>query len=76
MGAHESFTDIRRTGYPALAYPPDTQAQRNPNIIQRVLYPLTEKNNNTANYNAITSTFKDDNSTVLFWATPLMNNVN
>ena len=76
MGAHESFTDIRRTGYPALAYPTDTQAQRNPNIIQRVLYPLTEKNNNTANYNAITSTFKDDNSTVLFWATPLMNNVN
>ena len=76
MGAHESFTDIRRTGYPKLAYPTDTDAQRNPNIIQRVLYPLTEKNNNTENYNAITATFKDDNSTVLFWATPLMNNVN
>jgi hypothetical protein len=76
MGAHESFTDIRRTGYPRLAYPTDTQAQRNPNIIQRVLYPLVEKNNNTENYNAITATFKDDNSTVLFWATALMNNVN
>lgn len=71
MGAHESFTDIRRTGYPRLSYPVDTQAQRNPQIIQRVLYPLVEKNNNTENYNAITATFNDDNSTVLFWATEL-----
>lgn len=71
MGAHESFTDIRRTGFPKLTYPTDKQAQRNPNIIQRVLYPLVEKNNNTANYEAATASFKDDNSTVLFWAKEL-----
>jgi hypothetical protein len=57
MGAHESYTDIRRTGFPKLEYPKDDQAQTNPNIIQRVLYPLSEKNNNTANYKAATASF-------------------
>lgn len=69
--AHESWTDIRRTGYPVLNYRADTQAQANKNVIQRVLYPLIEKSNNTANYNAATASFKDENSTVLFWATEL-----
>ena len=71
MMAHESYTDIRRTGYPKLDYPDDTQAQTNRNIIQRVLYPLIEKSNNKSNYEAATASFKDDNSTVLFWATEL-----
>lgn len=71
MMAHESWTDIRRTGYPALTYPADTQSQTTRNIIQRVLYPNIEKTNNTANYNAATASFKDENSTVLFWATEL-----
>lgn len=43
----------------------------NPNIIQRVLYPLIEKSNNTDNYNAAVASFTDSNSTVLFWATEL-----
>lgn len=71
MQAHEAFTDIRRTGFPKLDYPTDTQAQVTPNIIQRINYPLVEKSNNTANYNAATGSFKDDTSTVLFWATEL-----
>ena len=69
MNAHESWTDIRRTGYPALTYPEDTQSQTNRTIIQRVLYPIVERTNNKANYEA--NTFKDDNSTVLFWAKEL-----
>ena len=71
MQAHEAFTDIRRTGYPALEYPTDTQAQVSPNIVQRVCYPLIEKSNNTANYNNAVSSFKDETSTVLFWAKEL-----
>ena len=69
--AHESWTDIRRTGYPKLDYPRDSQAQMNANIIQRILYPLVEKSNNTANYTAATASFADSNDTVLFWATKL-----
>lgn len=69
MNAHESWTDIRRTGFPALTYPEDSQSQTNRTIIQRVLYPIVEKTNNKANYEA--NTLKDDNSTVLFWAKEL-----
>ena len=71
MNAHESWTDIRRTGYPALTYRPDTQSQQARNIIQRILYPIVEKNNNTANYNAAVADFEDTNDHVLFWATKL-----
>jgi len=71
MMAHESWTDIRRTGYPDLDYPTDTQSQTARNIIQRVLYPIIEKSNNTENYNAATASFTDSNETVLFWATKL-----
>lgn len=71
MNAHESWNDIRRTGYPALTYRADTQAQQNRNIVQRLLYPIAEKNNNTANYQAATASFTDSNDTVLFWATKL-----
>lgn len=46
-----------------------TQSQTNRTIIQRVLYPIVEKTNNKANYEA--NTLKDDNSTVLFWAKEL-----
>ena len=69
MNAHESWTDIRRTGYPALTYPEDTQSQTNRTIIQRILYPIVEKTNNKANYEA--NSFTDANSTVLFWAKEL-----
>lgn len=71
MMAHESWTDIRRTGYPKLTYPADSQSQTNRNIIQRILYPNVEKSNNTANYNANAASFTDSNETVLFWAKKL-----
>lgn len=71
MNAHESWNDIRRTGYPALTYRADTQSQQNRTIVQRLLYPNAEKNNNKANYEAATSSFSDSNATVLFWATEL-----
>lgn len=71
MSAHESWNDIRRTGYPELVYRADTQSQQNRSIVQRLLYPTAEKNNNTANYEAATASFNDSNSTVLFWATEL-----
>lgn len=71
INAHESWTDIRRTGYPALYYRPDTQSQQNRNIVQRILYPIVEKNNNTANYNAAVADFEDTNDHVLFWAKKL-----
>ena len=76
MNAHESWTDIRRTGYPKLSYPQDSQSQTNRTIIQRVLYPIVEKTNNKANYEANAGSFTDSNSTVLFWATELHSNVN
>ena len=71
MNAHESWNDIRRTGYPALVYRADTQSQQNRTIVQRLLYPNAEKNNNKANYEAATASFTDSNSTVLFWANEL-----
>ena len=71
MMSHESWTDIRRTGFPKLEYPADTQSQTNRNIIQRVLYPIVEKTNNKANYAEATASFTDSNETVLFWATKL-----
>ena len=71
MNAHESWNDIRRTGYPALTYRADTQSQQNRSIVQRLLYPNAEKNDNAANYQAATSSFTDSNATVLFWATEL-----
>jgi hypothetical protein len=71
MNAHESWNDIRRTGYPALTYRADTQSQQNRSIVQRLLYPNAERNNNKDNYQAATASFKDDNSTVLFWAKEL-----
>ena len=70
MNAHESWTDIRRTGYPALTYPEDSQSQTNRTMIQRILYPIVEKTNNKANYEANTF-ITDANSTVLFWAKEL-----
>lgn len=69
LDAHESWTDIRRTGYPALDHPTDTQAKDSPNIRQRITYPMVEMNNNTANYNDAAAKVDNDSADyVLFWA--------
>ena len=67
MGPHGP--DERARVLDRLTYPEDSQSQTNRTIIQRVLYPIVEKTNNKANYEA--NSFKDDNSTVLFWAKEL-----
>lgn len=62
----QAWTDIRRTGYPVLSYPEDTQAQSVKTLPNRINYPTTEKTNNTANYAAVSA--NDNLSTKLFWA--------
>ncbi|TXN38310.1 SusD/RagB family nutrient-binding outer membrane lipoprotein [Flagellimonas hymeniacidonis] len=53
----ESWVDYRRTGYPDLVPNPDAVPSVNPTgvIPRRYLYPLTERQTNTANYEAAIS---------------------
>ena len=74
MQANQAFTDIRRTGYPALTWPTDETAANYRNVIQRVVYPRAEANNNPDNYKAaITMTDNDSPYKVLFWAKKIGN---
>ena len=69
----QAWTDIRRTGYPALTYPTDTgSGVKVANIVNRVKYPNIEATNNTANYEANKSNVGgDDANFTLFWAKSL-----
>ncbi len=69
----QAWTDIRRTGYPALTYPTDTgSGVKVANIVNRVKYPNIEATNNTANYEANKSNVGgDDANYTLFWAKSL-----
>ena len=71
--ATQAWTDIRRTGYPALTYPTDNGAGATvKNVINRVKYPNTEASYNTANYEANKANVGgDDVNFVLFWAKKL-----
>lgn len=64
----QAWTDIRRTGYPALTYPTDANSQAFKTIPNRIQYPNTEAANNKANYDAVVATQGDDSYTKLFWA--------
>ncbi len=64
----QAWTDIRRTGYPALTYPEDSDAQAYKTIPSRILYPTTERDNNNDNYNAVKEKQGDDAYIKLFWA--------
>ena len=64
----QAWNDIRRTGYPVLSYPTDTQAQNMKELPNRMMYPNTEKANNRANYDAVVSVQGDDAYTKQFWA--------
>lgn len=64
----QAWNDIRRTGYPVLSYPTDTQAQNIKELPNRMMYPNTEKANNRANYDAVVGVQGDDAYTKLFWA--------
>ena len=71
--APQAWTDIRRTGYPALSYPKDSGPGATvTGIVQRVKYPNTEADNNTENYNAAKDNVGGDSRDfVLFWAKKL-----
>lgn len=64
----QAWTNIRRTGYPVLSYPTDTQAQNMKELPNRMMYPNTEKANNRANYDAVVAAQGDDAYIKLFWA--------
>ena len=71
--ATQAWTDIRRTGYPALYYPADGADNNGYKTIpQRVKYPNTEFNNNKANYTEAASKVDNDSAYYkLFWAKEL-----
>lgn len=52
QGAHESWNDYRRTGYPELSLPDNVNASFNPSLVipRRYLYPLNERTANLAAY--------------------------
>ena len=68
--ATQAWTDIRRTGYPALYYPADGADNNGyPTVTQRVKYPATEIANNNDNYKAAAATVDNDSAYyTLFWA--------
>jgi hypothetical protein len=62
---HQSWAEMRRSGYPKLSFPQDasnTQAHTPP---YRVLYPATERTLNGDNYAAVAD--KDTYFTKIFW---------
>ena len=68
--ATQAWTDIRRTGYPALYYPADGADNNGyPTVTQRVKYPATESANNNDNYKAGAALVDNDSAYyTLFWA--------
>lgn len=69
----QAWTDIRRTGFPALEYPTDGGAGvKIANIPNRVKYPSVESDNNTEHYNEAKGNVGGDTPEfVLFWAKKL-----
>ena len=71
LQATQAWTDIRRTGLPALYYPADGADNNGyKTVTQRVKYPNTEAANNKANYEANKGNVNGDSAyCTLFWAT-------
>lgn len=69
----QAWTDVRRTGFPALSYPEDGADNNGYKTIpQRVKYPNTDAASNAANYAvAAEATNNDSAYFVLFWAKKL-----
>ena len=71
LNGYEAWAEWRRTGYPTLIAAPGA----NGNLIpRREGYPLIERSNNTANYNAAVAAFPyggtDDLNTRVWWDKP------
>jgi hypothetical protein len=62
----QSWSLIRRTGYPTLYFPTDNNASQVQDVPNRLKYPPSERNSNTANYQAVKS--QDNYTDKLFWA--------
>ena len=73
MQATQAWTDIRRTGFPALYYPQDRAGSDNMTIVQRVPYPTEEVNNNPDKNKEGAAMLSDGDNpySVLFWAKKL-----
>lgn len=73
LQAPQAWTDIRRTGFPALFYPQDRAGSDNMTIVQRVPYPGEEVNNNPEKNKEGAAMLSDGDNpySVLFWAKKL-----
>lgn len=65
MQSIEAWSEVRRTGYPALSFVPDNSTAGSEMPPVRLLYPGTEKVYNAANYAEVAS--KDNATTPVFW---------
>jgi len=64
LQAGQAWTEVRRTGYPALTFATDGSGVTSLPP-KRLMYPDTEKSYNTENYNAVSS--KDTPDKKIFW---------
>lgn len=66
----QAWNEIRRTGYPVLNFPEDPLSTILKTPAYRVIYPISERNYNAANYREQVATMPDGDSyyTKLFWA--------
>ncbi len=62
----QAWSEVRRTGIPALSFIADPSSTTVPNVPSRLLYTTNERNYNTVNYKAVQS--KDKYDVKLFWA--------
>lgn len=63
--ANQAWAEYRRTKLPSLYFPIDNGSSISPNVPTRLLYPGSEKDYNTANYNTVKG--KDNLTTKIFW---------
>ncbi|MDB5201406.1 MAG: hypothetical protein JWQ27_815 [Ferruginibacter sp.] len=71
LNGYEAWAEWRRTGYPALVAAPGANGNQIP---RREGYPVQERSNNTANYNAAVGSFpyggNDDLNARVWWDKP------
>lgn len=71
LNGYEAWAEWRRTGYPALVAAPGANGDKIP---RREAYPVVERSNNTANYNAAVAAFpyggNDDLNARVWWDKP------
>jgi hypothetical protein len=66
MQSDQTWSEMRRSGYPKISVPTDVSSQILPTPPARFLYPSTERNLNDKNYEAVAG--KDKYDAKIFWA--------